>query len=145
ESCGSIDTGAGDALCCGRRMGRPCNRTLTEEGGYFAQGLEGAEMLRPNQGGIRKSLLNGGENFHPLDGVDTEVGVEPHVEVEHFDRIAGLLADNRKESCGSIDTGAGDALCCGRRMGRPCNRTLAEEGGYFAQGLEGAEMLRPNQ
>src|SRR6185369_5826947 len=94
--------GACTALCCcGRRMRRPCNSSGTEEGGYFTQGLKRPEMLRPDQRRVREPFLDGGEDLHALDGVYTEVGVETHVEVEHLDRITGLLADDCEYRCGN--------------------------------------------
>ena len=73
-------------------------------GGDLAKRAERAEVLGADGGGAGEAFLDGGEDLDPLDGVDAEVGVEPHVEVEHFDRIAGLLADNGKEGSSGVNS-----------------------------------------
>ena len=54
-------------------------------------------MFRADERRAGKSFLDGGENLHPLDGIDAQVGIQPHVQLEHLHRIAGLLADHRQQ------------------------------------------------
>ena len=71
-------------------------------------------MFRADDRCAGKSFLDGGENLDPLDGIDAEVGVQAHVQIEHLHRIAGLLADHRQQGRGCIRSaaaaaGSGDA------------------------------------
>jgi len=65
-----------------------------------------------------EALLNGGEDLHPLDGVDPQVGIQTHVQIEHFFRVTGLLADDGEQGGG--DPGNG---CC------RCNRGSGDRNG----------------
>ena len=66
----------------------------------MAEGLEGAELVGFDDGRGGEFFLKGGENFDALDGIDAEVGIEAHVEREHFHRVAGFLGDDGEEGAG---------------------------------------------
>ena len=63
----------------------------------LTEGLQHAQVFRLDRRRIGKLLLQGREDFHALDRVDAEVGVERHLHFEHLDRIAGLLGDHLEE------------------------------------------------
>ena len=76
-------------------------------------------MFRADERRAGKLLLNGGENLHPLDRIDAEVGVKTHVQIEHLHRIAGLLADHRQQGLGdAVRFGRGAAATCSWRSRR---------------------------
>src|SRR5512138_3344064 len=89
-----------------------CYGSSGEKAGNLAEGLQCSEVLRPDEGSIREFFLYGGEDFDPLDGVDPEVRIEPHVEVEHLDRITGFLADNGKEGSSGVNSVACRGSSC---------------------------------
>ena len=64
-------------------------------------------MFRADQRRVREFFLDGGEDLHPLDGINAKIGIKPHIEVKHLHRIAGLLADNRQQCRGSVCTFTG--------------------------------------
>ena len=41
--------------------------------------------------------MEGGEDLHPLDRIDAEIGIKRHVEFQHLQRIAGLLGNDAEE------------------------------------------------
>ena len=45
--------------------------------------------------GIRSWMRR--EDLDPLDRIDAEIGVEPHVELEHLDGIARLVGDRLEQ------------------------------------------------
>ena len=63
--------------------------------GDFAQGAGAGELGQHGLHAVlffgRAELLQGGQNFDALDGIDTQVGFDAGVEVEHLRRIAGAL------------------------------------------------------
>jgi hypothetical protein len=70
---------------------------LSQEFDDLAQGLEGTQVFGLNGRRFGHSLLKGGEDFDPFDGINPEVGIEAHVEFEHFDGVAGFLGDDAEE------------------------------------------------
>ena len=67
-----------------------------------AERLEAPEILRVDRTHARYALLESGEDLDALDGVDAEIGVESHVELEHLGGIAGLLGDDHEEALGKL-------------------------------------------
>ncbi len=51
-------------------------------------------MLGLDDRRLGQAFLQSREDFHALDRIDAEVGVEEHVGLEHLGRIAGLLRDD---------------------------------------------------
>ena len=62
-------------------------------------------MLGLERGQPGKPVLQGREDLDPLDRVDAQVGVELHVEIEHFGRISGLLGDDLDQDAASASAG----------------------------------------
>jgi hypothetical protein len=71
-------------------------------GGDVAQGLERAEFLGFDGRDVGKPFLESGEDFDPFDGVNSEVGIEAHVEFEHFGRVPGFLRNDLKQNLQDI-------------------------------------------
>jgi len=135
---GNIDTRSGRSSSSNGRRCR--NRGAgAKEGGDLTQGLQGAQVFGTDLRRTGEAFLDGGEDLHPLDGIDPQVGIHPHGEVEHLHRVAGLLAHHRQQGGGNIDTRSNrssnnDGRCRSRQAG-------AKEGGDLAQSLQGAEMF----
>ena len=79
--------------------------------------MQGAEVLGADDRRTGQALLEGGEDLDPLDGVDAQVGVHAHLQLQHLHRVAGLLADHRQQGLGDQVGG-----CRGRCDGRGCGR-----------------------
>ena len=93
-------------------------------GGDFTQGAQRSKMFGADGGCAGKPLLEGGEDLDPFDGIDAEIGIHPHVEFQHLNRIAGLLAHYGKERFGDLC-----ATCLnGRRKGDCCHRRDGDAG-----------------
>ena len=60
----------------------------------------------------RAELLQGGQDFHALDGVDAQVGFDAGVQVQHFRRIAGSFGGYRAQFRDEVAAGG-----CGGRGG----------------------------
>ena len=65
-------------------------------------GSRGSRSARACRRHLGEPLLEGREDLDPLDRVDPQVGVEPHVELEHLGRIPGLLGDRLQQDPGEI-------------------------------------------
>ncbi len=78
------------------------------------QRLQRAQMLGLDLGSVRQFATNGRHDFDAFDRVDAKVGVQPHVEVQHLDRITGLVRNHFQQS-----------LACTRRIhaGNRCGRS----------------------
>ena len=48
----------------------------------FSQGAQAAEAVSVDLGKAGHDFLDGGQNFHPLDAVDAQVGFQRHVGAE---------------------------------------------------------------
>ncbi len=48
-------------------------------------------MFGLDLGRVWQFATNGRHDFHALDRVDAKVGVQSHVEVQHLDRVTGLV------------------------------------------------------
>ena len=71
----------------------------------LAQRLQRAHDRRLHLGHSGALVLHGGENLHALDGVDAEVALEVHVQLEHLGRVARLLRDHLEHQRVEIDGG----------------------------------------
>ena len=79
------------SLRSGGRLGR------TQELRDLAERVQRPQVLRFHRRRFGKLLLHRREDFHPLDRVDAQVGIESHVRFNHLRRIAGLVADDRQK------------------------------------------------
>ena len=122
--------------------------------GDLAQGVQGAQVLGADDRGAGEPLLEGGEDLDPLDGVDAEVGVQPHLQLQHLHRIAGLLADHGQEGLGDPvrvgrcrravqrwEAAAGAAMGAG--TGVRCNCRLTGIGRLSPERRTGADSTLP--
>ena len=96
-------------------------------------------MLGLDFGGIGQAGAERGHDFHALDGVDAEVGVQAHVEIEHLGGVAGFFSDHGKD-------GGGDGRGVG---GGGCSRGLyptlscgGGEGGGSVRSQERDDLLK---
>ena len=117
-------------------------------GGDLAQGAQGPEVPGADGGCAGEPILERGEDFDALDGVDAEVGIHPHVEFKHFDGIAGLLAHYGQKRFRDVRSahleGRGH---CGRCDCRCCyfgveSRASQEMKSNLAEGAQRTEMFR---
>jgi hypothetical protein len=83
----------------------------------------------------------GGQDLDPLDGVDAEVGLERHVEVEDLGRVPGAVGDDRQQVLLDADllpTGparsAGLGPAAARSVGAASTSGGAADGGWRAGG-----------
>ena len=65
--------------------------------GDLSQGAKRSQVLGADWRGAGEPFADGGEDFDPLDGVNSQVRVHAHFHLQHLDRIAGLLAHHAKE------------------------------------------------
>src|SRR5258706_13001819 len=87
-----------------------------------------------------KPFLQGGKNLDALDGIDAQIGVEPHVEVEHPGRIASLLGHDFEQcQCDSTTVRS-------RGWHNNFRRAVAagKESDNLTQRVERAQVLRLN-
>ena len=75
-------------LCRGLR----CTRRIgAQGGGDVAEGLDLGHFFSGDGAPAGQALFQGGQDFHPLDGIDAQVGLQVHAGVEHGFRVAGEL------------------------------------------------------
>src|SRR5439155_160473 len=55
---------------------------------------QGPQMLGLYDRSVRKPFLQSRKNLHPLDGVNAQVGIQLHVQLQHLGRIARLLSND---------------------------------------------------
>jgi len=60
----------------------------------LAQSPKLAELIRSHDRGFRERLLKRRQDLDPLDGVDAQVRVQIHRNVEHVDGISRLVRDH---------------------------------------------------
>ena len=140
DACASMSAGgpagAGAAPCCVAAWDTACDIACgAEDGGAgtvfsgpaglvevvedLAEGAEADKPLGVDLAGLEEPLAHRGEDLHALDGVDAEVGLEVHVEVEHLGRVPRLLRDHRqRRRRRRLDVGGGRL-----RLPRPPART----------------------
>ena len=63
------------------------------------QCLERTELFRFDFGRTWQLRCKRSHDFNALDRVDAQIGIHAHVEVQHLDRISGLVGDNCKQGC----------------------------------------------
>src|SRR5205823_2626110 len=92
-----------------------------QEGDDLAEVVEGAEVLRLDGRGGGQALLQGGEDLDALDGVDAQVGVQGHVQVQHLRGVTRLLRDHLQQHTGDggVCVRGRGRRGCDRRRGRP--------------------------
>ena len=98
---GAAGGGAGGGIApeaggCGWRFGRQIRAEVVDELDHVLEGREVAELealLALDAVG----LAHRGEGLGLLHGVDTEVGLEVEVHLEHVRRVAGLLGDDLED------------------------------------------------
>ena len=102
----------GFGFACGCRRYRDCRlrngrrglrrrgfgRAIGKKRNDLAERLQAAQILGLDHGRFGQLCLQRGENFDALDGVDPEIGVEAHIEFEHFDGVAGFFGDHLQEN-----------------------------------------------
>ena len=104
-------------------------------------------MLRFDFRRAGQVAAEGGHDFHALDGVHAEVGVQAHVEVEHLDGITGLLGDDGEEGasggfgCRRFGIAVGAGGCGGWRLEVAGTGSGAQEVDDLLKSLERAEMF----
>ena len=91
-------------------------------------------MFGSDQRRAGEFFLNGGEDLHPFDRIDAEIGIKAHVESEHLHRVAGLLTDDCKEGGSGVYSAGGDSRLRSRSC-RHCS-SCGKEGGNLAEGLQ---------
>ena len=92
--------------------------TLADELDDRPQGAERAELIGLDRGQPGEPVLQRGQDLDALDRVDSEIGVELHVEIEHPGRVAGLLGDD-------VDQDGGRRIAGRRCTLRRCHRLQA--------------------
>ena len=68
-------------------------------------------MIRGHDRGVWKGFLKGGQDLDPLDGIDAEVGVEVHGDIEHINRVARLFGDDAQHNLRDIRRTVGSSHC----------------------------------
>ena len=86
------------ALSIGRRRSRDGFRLAREEVDDLAQRSQLPQLIRGHDGGLWKDLLKGGQDLDSLDGIDAEVGVEVHGDIEHIHWVACFFSDDAQEN-----------------------------------------------
>ena len=131
------------------------------------EGAEGGHLGSVDLGKVGGLFTHGGEDLDALDGVDTEVGLHVHVELEHVGGVSGLLRHHLQHqglqtfeirSRGRGGGGDGSDLL-GRRAGWDAFRHMVDDllesaegghlggvdlgkvGGLFAHGGEDLDAL----
>ena len=90
----------------------------------MTEGLQLAQMLGPDHRCAGQLLLQGREDFHALDGVDAQIGVQAHGELQHLGGIAGIVGDDGQQDLWHVGGGrpgrrnAGGARISGGRRAR---------------------------
>ena len=137
---GAGDEAGGAVDGCGLPHG------LFEKGGDFAQSLRGGELVEDFLNFLlllgRAELLQRGEDFDALDGVDAEVGFDAGVQIEHLRWIAGAFGGDGTEFADEVAAGGrgcGGRGCSGRR---DWPDGLLENPGDFAQSLSAGEFVK---
>ena len=54
-------------------------------------------VLRPDGRYAGQPLLKSGKYLHTLDGINTQIGIQTHIQLKHLHGITGLLADHGQE------------------------------------------------
>ncbi len=111
----------------------------------LANGAEHSDLLGTRRPGGRQLFLNGRKDLDALDGINSEIRVETHVELEHFGRIARLLGDDIHHDSRDMA-----AVVSG---GRPVNRSRIgvtafariDQVGNRSQGTQRAKLLGPER
>ena len=81
-----------------RRRRRYKVRLARQEVDDLAQRSQLSELIRGYDGGAREGFLKGGQDLDPLDGIDAEVGVEVHRDIEHINRVTRFFGDDTKNN-----------------------------------------------
>ena len=68
----------------------------------LAESLQSAQILRLDRRGFGQLLLQCGKDLHTLDRIDTQVGIEGHLQFQHLFRITGFFSDDREQSRGDL-------------------------------------------
>ena len=63
----------------------------------LAERLERSQVFRLDRRGFRQPFLQDGQDLHPLDGINSQVRIQRHVQLQHLYRIACPLADDIEE------------------------------------------------
>ncbi len=122
---GTVSGGSGNGRRLGGGSGRGCGLGRgsggcpttgpCEEVDDVAEGVDRAHVLGGDGGCVGSFFLEGGEHFDAFDGIDTEVGMEVHVEFEHFGGVACFFGDRFEKGGGHVAVGIGSG---GRGDGR---------------------------
>ncbi len=102
----------------------------TQEGDDFPESAQGSELFGPCRRSLGKSVVDRREDLNSLDGVDAEIGVEPHVQLEHVGWIACFVRDDLQQEprstsrSGLREQSPADRLAA---MSWPSGRGLADE------------------
>ncbi len=86
----------------------------------LAQGVEGGHLVGVELGQAGHPLAHGGQDLDALDGVDAQVGVQRHAQLEHLGRVAGLLGDDLQHD--GVEVG-GEAAWGAGRLATPAAAT----------------------
>ena len=78
-------------------------------------------MLRFHDWGMRQPFLQRRKNFDALDRIDSQIGVEPHVEIEHLRRVSRLFRHGVEEQFLHV---LGVPIAIARRSSRSCGRNV---------------------
>src|SRR4051794_24737780 len=73
-----------------------------ERGDDVAERSQRSESIGAERSQTWDGFLKRRQNFDPLDRVDAEIGVESHLEVEHLERVAGLVGDDLQQQIAEI-------------------------------------------
>jgi hypothetical protein len=115
----------------------------------MAEGSQSAQVFRLDDGRFRQAFLQDRQDFHALDRVDAQVGIQRHVQFQHLHRIARLLRHDLTQNASdlvrvpALHTRA-DRRCGVRHAVRMVSLSIAEEIGDMAECAQRAEVFRLN-
>ena len=73
-----------------------------EKGDDVTKRAKRTDLFGPGGADARQPILDGREDLDPLDRIDAQVGIQPHVQLEHLRGIAGLLGDRLEQYAGNF-------------------------------------------